>query len=65
MRTATGELRMVRLKGIERLPPAEQAKIYAEIAQHLKALADQTHGDGIRMMFLEMANDIDGRRTML
>jgi hypothetical protein len=52
---------MVRLKGIERLPKAEQVKIYADFAAHFTTMACLACTDGAKLTFREMARDMDDR----
>jgi hypothetical protein len=52
---------MVRLKDIERLPGADQVKIYLELAVHFRTMATWAHTDGTKLTFEEMANDMHER----
>jgi hypothetical protein len=50
---------MIRLKGIESLPPADRVKIYSEMAIHFRAMGALAYSDGTRLTFEEMANEMN------
>jgi hypothetical protein len=49
---------MVRLNGIKRLPGADQAKVYLELATHYRAMATISHTDSVSLMFSEMSAEM-------
>jgi hypothetical protein len=55
------EANVVRLNGINRLPAAEQVKVYSELAAHFKTMEALAHSDGTKLTFAEMAKDMNER----
>jgi hypothetical protein len=49
---------MDRLNGIERLPGADQVKVYSDLAAHYRAMAAISYTDSVSLMFSEMSAEM-------
>jgi hypothetical protein len=54
---------MTYLHRIEKLPDVDRVKAYSDLAAHFCAMAELSHTDGVKLTFVEMAQEMYGRAT--